>query len=662
MEQASNHETVSTATITLIALPVEVLVYIISFLSTREKVGLRFVSKTLRSACEIPSLWEEFIWLRYAPRDDKLLKSALRMFGQHIKRFHFADHIAPSKLQVMLKFCRNVLQLSLPSFNYKNIEKLKKIVSSTANLQILGILRPKSCDKLLIQQIIMLSSNLKELSLHYGPAPVFQELKNFNEQIQYWLEEWANFNYVPRKLTIFFTKIPYGYLESISTSLQSCVPTLRSKALPTNFESGHIAWFNICFKRSIDFSPVVPVFQLRVTDSSVILPSVKPSKYGILGLDYDTLHLTQGSYRGKKVYKALLTNNDEYMDTSVTSLTSVTYFDASYCHNRVLYPGHLEQLSIACPNLQTLNLRGNIKCLSNLQGLRSLATNCKRLQELNLWNIHAIYYEYSCLQLWEVLCIMCLIQLAIEAWMIDVHDNRNAAVVANLSPGDCTTAVKHQKLVDMFQNYTTLKVLEVRGTVYHDSYNNPSDNELSLVSYFPSITSYRLCNLPSNDCYHTLKQIFSCKYLRCLYLSKKFPGNLSLSLEGQCSSLQQLYINSRDTIPTEAFIDALCGHGGLEHVILCVKSLTAKSISSIIEKSPNLMTFYAIFRTQVFLKSELISLSASLKTRFLKRKLFNSGKFDLRQDEYYVEANDNSLLHDTDLMSTWNLCNYLVSL
>ena len=393
------------------------------------------------------------------------------------------------------------------------------------------------------------------------------------------------------------------------------------------------------------------------------MPSVKASKYGILGLEDDILLLTEGSYCDKIVHKALLAiagtiESDEYIDTSVTNLASITQFDASYCTS--LYPGHLEQLSIACPNLQRLDLWGNSKCLSNLQGLRSLATNCKSLQELNLWGVDGIDCEYSCLLLWEVLCTMRLIQLGIEAWMIDVHDNRNAAVAANSppSPGDCTAAIKHQKLTEMFQNYTTLNVLEVRGTNVEGSYNNLSDNELSLVSYFPSITSYRLCKLPSNDCYHTLKQIFRCKYLRCLYLYKSFPGILSLSLEGQCSSLRQLYIHSRETVPTETFSDALCSHGELEHVILYVESLTAKSISSIIEKSPNLMTFYVVLSTEVFLKSELIPLITSLKTRFLKRKLFNGGKFDLRQVVYVNETN-NRLLDNTDLTSIWD-SNYLV--
>ena len=50
-------------------------------------------------AGEVPSLWEEFTWLYYAPRDDILLKSALKTFGKHIRIFHFADHIAPSNFE-----------------------------------------------------------------------------------------------------------------------------------------------------------------------------------------------------------------------------------------------------------------------------------------------------------------------------------------------------------------------------------------------------------------------------------------------------------------------------------------------------------------------------------------------------------------------------------
>ena len=641
MEQASFSGTIVQNA--LVTLPIEVLVYIFSFLSTRDKVRIRCISKTLRSVSEIPSLWEEFIWSRYVPRDEKLLKHILKKFGKYIKRIHFADHIAPSKLEVMLKYCKNVTHLSLPSFHYitrhGSIEKLVSIVQTMGCIQILRILVTDG--DALIRQYFRLSNALKELSLHYRLATM-----RLCETMQQWLEEWANVNYTPRKLNIIVDR-KLLMLRTLVSSLQSCVPILRNKTLQ---DSEGIAWVNIY----LDISPTIPFVQLRVTNSSVVLSSVKASKYGILGLDDDTLHLTEGSYRGKKVYKALLTGiSNEYIDTSVANLASVTYFDASAC--RVLYPGHLEQLSLACPNLQRLDLRGNSNCLNNLEGLHSLANNCKSLHGLCLKDIHVHdTCEYECIQLWEILCMMRLTQLAIETCIINVCDSRNAISVATAA-GDCSARVKRQKLNHMFQRYSSLQVLEVtqnRRFYYHmQSCYNPSDNELLLLTNFPSITYYRLCSLPSNNCYHTLKQIFAQKYLRCLFLSKTISGKLSLSLEGHCSSLQQLYIHSKDTVPTEAFIDTLCGHGGLEHVIVCFKSLTAKSIVNMIEHSSNLVTFRVYLYSRAFLKSHLKQLTTTLKTKFSKRKLFNGGNFDIKVSYHSSRIEVNG---DTDLSSVWD--------
>ena len=636
----------------LVNLPVEVLLYIVSFLSTCDIARIRFVSRSLRSISEIPSLWEVFIWSHYAPRDDKLLKHLLRTFGKYIIRFNFSDDIAQSKLQLMLSKCKNVMHLglSLPSFAHvANVDKFKTTVCNLRNLQILVILSYMWTND--FQRILKLSSNLKELSVHHRHSICWR-----CTQMEQRLEEWANFNYLPRKLNIIVKDKP-RMLRNLISSLQSCFSTLRDKKLPSISDAPNIAWFNICFNRMTGFLPVVPYIQVRITDSSVALRSVKASKYGLLGLDLDTLHLTQGNYHGKQVHKAMLIGGtDEYIDTSVTSLTSVTYFDASYCSS--LYPGHLEQLSVALPNLQRLDLCGNSECLNNLQGLHSLANNCKSLQALNLLSIHVSDREYDCLQLWEILCIMKLTELAIEAWMISVCDNKNSNSPP-LSSRDSSVAIKRQKLIDMFQKYSSLinlQVLEVdieADDIGYCSFQHISDNELSLVSHFPSVTSYRLCNLPNNNCYCTLKHIFGCKYLRCLFLSKSIPGILSLSLEGHCSSLQQLYIYSRDTVLTKTFIDALCAHGGLEHVILCVKSLTAGSISDIIEHSYYLVTFGINLCFRVFTKAQEKQLIVAMKKTFSKRKLFNGGYFDIRHDFAKAYVNDNSLLHKTDLLSDW---------
>ena len=86
-------------------------------------------------------------------------------------------------------------------------------------------------------------------------------------------------------------------------------------------DSGDIAQVNIYFETSTDSSITISFIQLRVTDSSITLSVVRASKFEILGSPFDTLQLTEGSYRGKKVHKALLTASDyQYIDTSVTSL------------------------------------------------------------------------------------------------------------------------------------------------------------------------------------------------------------------------------------------------------------------------------------------------------------------------------------------------------
>ena len=435
--------------------------------------------------------------------------------------------------------------------------------------------------------------------------------------------------------------------------LKSFLSLLKNEKLQTISDSAQTACFSICFKSS-NLLPVVPSIQLQVTDTSITLPLVKASEYGLLGLDFDTLLLTQGNFRGQSVHRAmLLPFNDEYIDTNVTSLTFITYFDAS---SSSLYPGHLEQLSIACPNLRRLDLSNNSECLNNLQGLHNLANNCKSLQGLNLTEIHTNNSGFDCLQFWEILCKLRLTQLAIEACMIRIHNHQ-------LALGYSSVAIRWQKIVNMFQNYASLRVLEVGVKApfincLSNYCNNPTDDELLLISYFPLVTSYRLCSLPFSSYCHTLMRILSFKHLRCLYLYKRSPGMILLSLEDYCPSLQQLYIDSQDTVPTEAFIDALSSHGRLEHVILHVKSLSAENINSVIEHSTNLVTFHVTMYSRLtgIFKNELKKLFAAIRSKFSKRGLFNvGGNFGISvkypaYTDYIVGVIDDKLLFNTNLL------------
>ena len=293
------------------------------------------------------------------------------------------------------------------------------------------------------------------------------------------------------------------------------MPMLTNKALPTITDPGHTAQFTICSTES----SFLPVIRFRVTDSSVTLPLVEIK---LLELNCGILHLTRDSYHGTQTHKAILIDKcDEYINTTDTSysLSSVTHFDASYCS---LCPVHLEQLSDACPNLKRLDLYGNSQCLNSLEGLYSLAIHCKRLHALNLWCIDEPDRRYTCSQLWEVLCTMHLIFISIEIWMVNNVDS------------------------NMFQNYTSLKVLEVKGR-----FSCTTDMSL-LGSCFPSVTSYRVCSNGKDDgtYVHTLEHIVSYKYLsiyrylKCLFLHNCLCWICFDTLEVHCPNLQQLYIRA----------------------------------------------------------------------------------------------------------------------
>ena len=310
--------------ITMMALPVEIIVYVISLLSARDKIRICCASRSLRTICEIPLLWKEFSWSWYTPRDDISLMCVFKKFGKHIEKLHFADNIAPSKLEVMLMFCKNLIQLSVPKVNYDSNEVImEKIVGNIPSLQIMSIRISMSIPQL-IQQVLILFSNFKELSLHVK-YPIFKAISLFQPiSTGSFIQEWENCNYLPRKLNIIQENFSaHNFYSTPTAYFWSQLPMLPSKTLPNITDPGHTAWLSICYTES-SFLPVVPVIQLRVTDSSVALPLIEIK---LLDLNYGILHLTQDSYHGAiraKVHKAILIDKcDEYFDTTANDIIPI---------------------------------------------------------------------------------------------------------------------------------------------------------------------------------------------------------------------------------------------------------------------------------------------------------------------------------------------------
>jgi len=168
-------------------------------------------------------------------------------------------------------------------------------------------------------------------------------------------------------------------------------------------------------------------------DERASLPFVKASWFGILGLDWELLVLTDYVCNGKVHYRAELacwnvfgSYFDGMLNKTIDSLNCVTEFDFPYYNDCAssLLSGHLEQLAVACPNLQRLSLRGNSHCLMSLKGLRMIAHNCHDLLGLNL-NLISIVAVEDQLQLWEILSDMKLTHLLMDACLFQpiIHDN-----------------------------------------------------------------------------------------------------------------------------------------------------------------------------------------------------------------------------------------------
>jgi len=155
----------------------------------------------------------------------------------------------------------------------------------------------------------------------------------------------------------------------------------------------------------------------------VTTPCIKLSDFGILGLEDDIVMITDCQYGGKTInrirYSKHVTKQLKTTPGSVNmrlnnNLSCTTHVDFSFI--RSFYSGHLEQLAIACPNLQRLNLNDCEHCLENLQGLQAIASHCHNLQGLNLLGIHASEDE-DCIPLWEILSDMKLTHLAVQLCM-----------------------------------------------------------------------------------------------------------------------------------------------------------------------------------------------------------------------------------------------------
>ena len=577
--------------VSLLTLPTELLVYIISFLtSIRDRVKLRYVSRWLRCVTEgTPSLWKEFIWYSYDSSDEYCLKRVLKMCGHNISLLSFSCCKVPPPLVEILQYCGNVQHLSLPSTQL-DPEQLQNIVKHMISLQALEfIMRKKD-----IKQLLLNTVNLKVLTIRSNE---FKEVFN----------NWIELQLKPPKLNFyaivppFITKEFVDYVSQLTT-------------IPTGITAIINVYNRYSSEAPIAFHPELPTAQLIFKGSGrVTIPCIKLSDIGIQGLNNDVAVMTDSHHGVRKtcMVKYLSDDNNVIMNNTqinhITNLSSITHCQLSHC--TLLQPFHLKQLAMACPNLQRLGLQDCYHCLESLQGLLAIASHCHKLEGLGLPGIHVSNVEDHIL-MWEILSNMKLTLLNVEFCILRPK------------------AANKKRLIELFKKCWGITGMSIAyGCRCPQSFSN-KDQGILMLSHFPLL--YYCCveidlKLP------TIVQdmINNCKELRNFHF-RLFNEPLSLRASHN-QHLQLLHFSSIHTNVPDEFMTSVSAHGGLVHVVMRVKSLTAKGITSLVRNSPNLILLNLLQQSALGVNVE--NFDVELKTLFQKRRLFIGGYYRYSNNE-----------------------------
>ena len=572
----------------LMILPTELLVMILSYLSIHDIISMQFVSQRFKEISETPSLWKTFVWPDYEPPHVCSVSKALKTHGEHVRQIFFHAHVTLVNILEMIHYCPKVTHLGLPRKTHLSPDNLKEIVYTMTHLEQLdvftssircGLSHHESINN--FKQLFKITTGrVKNLTLKFDwdEGENYCDYVDSFEYVVYILITLLENNHpLPSIINLLICDQGLTLRSSRYERLESCLASSYTIA------SLEIGFYDIT-RVPMDLYPSIPLRKFQFGPAAKP-PFVKLSDHDILGLDKDVFFLS--NYDHYDNLKASLSVSSKYYESDlvkdkhlhyISNFNSVSNVDFTGVN---IYPDHLEQLAIACPNLERLNLRNAKNSLQSMQGLRAIVDTCQNLQGLNLEGIR-IPVE-SCLLLWELLSsIKKLTHLAIDLCML-THINNN-----------CYNAADKDKLIGMLGNCDSLKALEVTETTFDlEVCLNVPIYDL-LLGHFPSLVYIRISI--KTEC--TKDAIINCHKLKYLYYDINFYGvrvctlNLDLPSSSSCH-LQQLFVKSHVDLSAPS-VQVLSAHGGLEQVVLFVRSITTSAITTLISNSPNLILLYIL--------------------------------------------------------------------
>ena len=539
------------------------------------------------------------------------MNEVLKTCGTHIKRLTFPDvsrSMAASTAIEFLQHCCNVTEINLGTC-LLNGDEVQKVVEKKffRKLEICWI------RSVPIEPIIVACSKLEALVLKC-------EYSTSSSCDNSYMYKWINAGFTPPNLSVVNGCVDTTMFVQRWPQWNSQIPARHT---------AHFKAFSLCIWDWWDSSVAFSEFQLEFGQHATY-PFIKPSNFGLFGFGEDLMLLTNSTINGKVIHqlkKPYIRSEEHSLITShlcnVTNLNFVTDFVASHCG---LLSGHLEQLSIACPNLKRLDLKANKSCLESLKGLKSIVNQCHRLQGLYLNRVHVTGVQ-KCIALWELLSeIKMLNRLKVQSCTMEPFGKKD-------------TYTQHSFL-KLIQKFVHLKYLQLSYNE-HDTCSSCQyasyEAYPQLLAHFPVLIYCHVFDRPSN----VADIITNCKRLKYLefyhYVFSNdwyFPSFLTVAPN---QYLQSLRIHSQGSNMGEIFMDSVSAHGKLEHVFLFIRSVTVAGITALVQNSPQLY-FCEIHYRRIFdnqnVEVDLNIFKDTLKNKFLCRKLFYLDGFKLVGDNH----------------------------
>ena len=522
--------------INLLSLPTELLVKIMFYLPMYDRMMMLYVSQRLWNLAEVPLLWRNFTLFRQPCQKHHHMdniKNLLKVISKHVRTMHFGGITSKVLETVCNSNCKSVTSL----FLYESLSPvwLKMTVDTMPYLYFLSLrisfetsrycYHDDDCDtyyggiedtvallKIIPTKIKLLKLDLSsptDLESLVAGIQAFAKYKHFPLPSRILIV--GRFNIIATDNSAYdHMSGNYGQGHRQRQGFNQLKPNLPANHTGNLFRfwstsAFNLSSFEICLyddvPRPMNLFRPVSVRSYKFGPAAIPTLIQLPG-YGIVGLKDNIFHFSKYiDYHGMVSHAVTRDHGDcrgsfieERHITCIPDLHTISYVDISYEN---VNSNHLQQLAIACPNLQQLHLQGNVNCLKDLQGLQAIVDKCKNLRSLNLARIDVSWVE-SYLLLWHLLSsLKKLTLLTIDLCMILLYDSDDD---------------NKQKLVTMCKSCHSLLALNVH-LGQESCIECNSSNENFLFSHFPSLTYCALWGIKYSSVGHAFTNCHHLKYL-----------------------------------------------------------------------------------------------------------------------------------------------------